>query len=643
MIQVKCIEKIRDKNGKIYGYKLQDLNQQTRAITSGILKDAIRRGEIEVVNLKLTSDNKLIDRAETKLNDVKLGVHQKEVRTTKTESKVNTELERSIAKAFVDLDLELCGMGDNYLETVEEICETAEIEFDMYKEDTSRDYIIIKAIEAYEKLIKTNPNALKSNLEHYHSNADTLYKNLIYYRVSDLSQHKILSAVNLIAGYVTLLYKSGKIDKTYRDMINELFKRLRAVDLKLCYIGYKISTECKQTLDINKFTTSIVHHISFENTDKYKMGLYTAMIRLRTPGSDGTNGYILGFNRDKVVKDKIEISFYSFKEIISPTVIKYEYTDLNERLYIVKKDMKNANRMINQVLDYILQHKSGTVTNEDLIKLTSYCGKVVTKALKNTEAKEFDRDSSLEGRIQTNFELDIKYKGTDRQLDVMITIERGVFTLNLGLVNLEPDDFCTELDEELKFVGSIESNMKTIDKFLNDYVTKLKNIPNTKYSILLTNLYQLKDMPFADDLEAYPEYKNTSSVIYLMHEENFKDLIELEPDSINREIYPYMFDSEASEYNIIHDWEESIVIAFIDDIGNIKDILVYSDKNIKTGTVKELRIINEESRHKYFCEDIINMSTERYKGHVRADKHISQLRSLVYKNKDAVLIEIEVE
>lgn len=61
MIQAKCIEKFRDKTGKIYGYKLIDIDGKTIEISTKNLKDAIEKNQINVINLKLSSDKKLID------------------------------------------------------------------------------------------------------------------------------------------------------------------------------------------------------------------------------------------------------------------------------------------------------------------------------------------------------------------------------------------------------------------------------------------------------------------------------------------------------------------------------------------------------------------------------------------------------
>ena len=54
MIQAKCIQKFRDDKGKIYGYRLVDLNGQTQDVTPDNLKRAIHNKQINVVNLTLT-------------------------------------------------------------------------------------------------------------------------------------------------------------------------------------------------------------------------------------------------------------------------------------------------------------------------------------------------------------------------------------------------------------------------------------------------------------------------------------------------------------------------------------------------------------------------------------------------------------
>lgn len=60
-INAKCIEKIRDNNNNIKAYILEDNSGVKMQITSTELKAYIKNNKIKLTNLRLTSDNKLID------------------------------------------------------------------------------------------------------------------------------------------------------------------------------------------------------------------------------------------------------------------------------------------------------------------------------------------------------------------------------------------------------------------------------------------------------------------------------------------------------------------------------------------------------------------------------------------------------
>ena len=59
MIQATCIQKFK-KNNRIYGYRLQDSQGNTKDVTPDQLKTAIQNQQINIINLTLTSDNRLI-------------------------------------------------------------------------------------------------------------------------------------------------------------------------------------------------------------------------------------------------------------------------------------------------------------------------------------------------------------------------------------------------------------------------------------------------------------------------------------------------------------------------------------------------------------------------------------------------------
>jgi len=65
MIQAKCIQKFRDNQGRIIGYILEDKQGQTCEIQPDELKEAIRNNQIDIDNLILTSDNRLVNSCTT--------------------------------------------------------------------------------------------------------------------------------------------------------------------------------------------------------------------------------------------------------------------------------------------------------------------------------------------------------------------------------------------------------------------------------------------------------------------------------------------------------------------------------------------------------------------------------------------------
>lgn len=70
MIEVKCIDKQRNKSGDITAYKLIDRQWNIKVLKPLELKQMIKQGQIKVVNLTLTSNNRLIDKSEPVSVDV---------------------------------------------------------------------------------------------------------------------------------------------------------------------------------------------------------------------------------------------------------------------------------------------------------------------------------------------------------------------------------------------------------------------------------------------------------------------------------------------------------------------------------------------------------------------------------------------
>lgn len=72
MVQVKSIKTYRDKNGKILGYRIRDLKGQEMDITSDKLKFAIANAQLSVLNLTLTSNNRLVEKGTGSIKDLSL-------------------------------------------------------------------------------------------------------------------------------------------------------------------------------------------------------------------------------------------------------------------------------------------------------------------------------------------------------------------------------------------------------------------------------------------------------------------------------------------------------------------------------------------------------------------------------------------
>lgn len=105
MIQVKCIEKFRDNHGKIYGYRLIDLNNKTQDVRPENLKEAIKNNKIHVINLKLTSDGRLVDCKEHILQDSNLG-------TAPNEMKSKSDRLKEWFTSFGNYVISIFGQGD---------------------------------------------------------------------------------------------------------------------------------------------------------------------------------------------------------------------------------------------------------------------------------------------------------------------------------------------------------------------------------------------------------------------------------------------------------------------------------------------------------------------------------------------------
>ena len=68
MIKAKCLSKNRNNKGIIINYTLIDLTGHKINVTTDQIKNAMKSGQLQVVNLQLDSLGRLVDKTEEKIN-----------------------------------------------------------------------------------------------------------------------------------------------------------------------------------------------------------------------------------------------------------------------------------------------------------------------------------------------------------------------------------------------------------------------------------------------------------------------------------------------------------------------------------------------------------------------------------------------
>lgn len=71
MVMFKCTSKVRNRNNTIKSYVLQDRTGATQTVPADMLKEKMLTGEVFVSNLKLTSDNRIIDMSDKEMQKIR--------------------------------------------------------------------------------------------------------------------------------------------------------------------------------------------------------------------------------------------------------------------------------------------------------------------------------------------------------------------------------------------------------------------------------------------------------------------------------------------------------------------------------------------------------------------------------------------
>ena len=226
MITVKCIGKIRDKSGKIIGYRLQDINGQTQEASAESLKKAIKNKVIHVINLRLTSDNRLVNSSEKQLQSVVL---KKPLTSDDIKEKRNANL--NCAKALIYINTQcLMGMGDSLSDLADSICSEAGMEINTY--DMSDKQIEKALVDGYTRLAKDKPASIADEVGYWFENDDdeTIKDCIIDEKLKDVKQSKIYKSLNIILNYLKdreqPVQKTGKLEIFIEEIENSCIDKI---------------------------------------------------------------------------------------------------------------------------------------------------------------------------------------------------------------------------------------------------------------------------------------------------------------------------------------------------------------------------------------------------------------------------------
>lgn len=159
--------KFRDKTGKIMGYRLVDLKGQKQNIKPEILKAAIKNGQISVVNLTLTSDNRLIDTSDKQYQQKKIDSTSADKMHVKNRTRLmakNNGHRVQMANAIVCINMQCADSTDSIGCLTDMVCKAAGICPEYHNCDNRK--LIRYQTKAFLKLMDTNKEYIKNFLYH---------------------------------------------------------------------------------------------------------------------------------------------------------------------------------------------------------------------------------------------------------------------------------------------------------------------------------------------------------------------------------------------------------------------------------------------------------------------------------------------
>lgn len=303
MVYATCIEKFRDKQGRILGYKLQEVgSNKVMPVRPYELKDAIRQNKIKVNNLTLTSDNRLLE--------------------NKAVAKQNKgNVIENVAKAMVYMETIVLGMGDSYTEIVENT--TCDAGMNIEIEDYSMQELEKIQVRAYIKLLK-DKSKIKRVITDYTEylteyNEDELLDSITC-SGDTRDNNKLIHSINIFDSFLKKLLDTKIIEQqTYNEFHNIKIKTDN-IDVELCGMAYKVAHTFFTFLNDEFFYRSNDSHtvggIKYEEDDpEVKFGTYVMHASLKKTVTSGKLSYSVGFNRDaKGIRIDIARGLYKYSD-----------------------------------------------------------------------------------------------------------------------------------------------------------------------------------------------------------------------------------------------------------------------------------------------------------------------------------------
>ena len=334
MFMYKCLDKVRNTQGRITRYHMMD--ERTKSVyyvTPQELKQAMLSGSVVVRNLKLTSDgNRIIDASE-------------DAGTTTNVKNNSIPSDEQMAKMMTYIDKELIDMGDDYAEIVDNVASLAGLSESAYdlEDEHEQTKLEIKAIKILLK-DKNKLSFLSGFADYSLENKNTIIREIKYHSDinKDLNKHPTILAINGIASYMNYLVKQGNIPKDALDNILEIKNDLGKLELKACMLGYKIANTYFRSLDTSKLnvignTPPIIGDIITDEDEvemnTFGFGKYLTHVDFK---GDSSRGLAAIFTQNN---NNVEAHVYKYERQFNGRFYGgYAYTSCNEKVQFTKED-----------------------------------------------------------------------------------------------------------------------------------------------------------------------------------------------------------------------------------------------------------------------------------------------------------------